>query len=85
MSEPIAWLWFKDGEGTPCAASRVYSERHRCEPLYPESRILALEGALREYFDALDGSSDPTAVGSTCRLIRAESTCRALLHDKEKT
>jgi len=63
-----------------------YSEQYLAEELKKrKKRILALETALREYFDALDGSSDPTAVGSTCRLIRAESTCRALLHDKEKT
>lgn len=37
---------------------------------------------LREYFDALDATEDPTIVGSTCALIRAESACRDYLNEK---
>src|SRR5690242_16425780 len=36
---------------------------------------------IREYFAALDGSHDPRATGSTCRLIRAEEACRNYLTD----
>jgi len=46
-----------------------------------ESEVDRLHAIIKEYIAAYDGSSDPQAVGSTCRLIRAESALRECLVD----
>lgn len=44
----------------------------------------ALRAVIAEYVDAFDCASDPTIIGSTCRLIRAESGLRDALLAKEE-
>ena len=47
-----------------------------------ERENIALRKAMQEYFDALEATRDQTIIGSTCRLIRAESGVLNLLDDR---
>ena len=57
----------------------VHTERARAEAT--EAELAKVQTLIAEYISAYDNASDPQAVGSTCRLIRAESAMRDYLED----
>ena len=57
----------------------VHTERARAEAT--EAELAKVQTLIAEYISAYDNASDPQAVGSTCRLIRAESDMRDYLED----